>query len=291
MRNAPTRWLAAALLLALSACGDLPRPFQGDPGIDAVRLARPPTARLAVPTPPQALLGNDGAERFAEIVADELEKIEVPAVARTPRSGDWKLAITAELTGGSVVPTYTVLNPQGASQGTVQGAPVPAAAWAAADTPTLRQAGSSVAHDLSSLLTRIEAARKASDPAAMRARASPPKVALVAVKGAPGDGNAQLARQMREFLTQRGLVVQDGARGADWLLEGRVEVARGASAGTQRVEIQWILANVYGEEYGRIVQMNEVPAGSLDRAWGDVAFVVADEASGGVKDVIDRQPR
>lgn len=277
--------------LLLAACGDLPRPFQGDPGIEAVRLARPPTARLAVPPPPAALLGDSGAERFAEIVADELEKIEVPAVARTPRSGDWKLAITAELSAGSVVPTYTVLNPQGASQGAVQGAPVPASAWAAAETPTLREAGASVARNLSTLLTRIEAARKASDPASLQARGGPPKVAIVAVKGAPGDGNAQLARQMRDFLTQRGLVVQDGARGADWLLEGRVEMARGSSPGTQRVEIQWILADVYGEEYGRIVQMNEVPAGSLDRAWGDVAFVVADEASGGVKDVIDRQPR
>lgn len=279
------------LSLALAACGDLPRPFQDRPGIEAVRLARPPTARLAIPPPSAALLDDASAGQLAGFVASELEQIEVPAVARVPHAQDWQLAITAELAGETVVPTYTVLNPQGVSQGTVQGAPVPAAAWAAGQAPVLHEAGRSVARELSSLLTRIEAARKASDPAALRAHDAPPKVVVLAVKGAPGDGNTQLARQMREFLIRRGLVVQDGPRGADWLVEGRVEASRGSRPDMQRVEIQWILADVYGDEHGRIVQMNEVPAGSLDRAWGDVAYVVADEASGGISDVIARAPR
>ena len=34
------------------------------------------------------------------------------------------------------------------------------------------------------------------------------------------------------------------------------------------------------------MQLNEVPARSLDRFWGDVAVVVATEAAGGVRDVI-----
>jgi hypothetical protein len=32
--------------------------------------------------------------------------------------------------------------------------------------------------------------------------------------------------------------------------------------------------------------LNEVPAGTLNGLWGDVAFVVAEEASGGIRDVI-----
>ena len=35
-----------------------------------------------------------------------------------------------------------------------------------------------------------------------------------------------------------------------------------------------------------MVQLNEVPRGSLSGYWGDVAAAVAQEASGGVKDVI-----
>ena len=38
-----------------------------------------------------------------------------------------------------------------------------------------------------------------------------------------------------------------------------------------------------------MVQLNEIPAGTLDHYWGDVAVVVATEASGGVNDVIKRQ--
>jgi hypothetical protein len=44
-----------------------------------------------------------------------------------------------------------------------------------------------------------------------------------------------------------------------------------------------------GDERGRVVQLNEIPAGTLDHYWGDVAVVVASEASNGVNDVILRQ--
>jgi hypothetical protein len=37
------------------------------------------------------------------------------------------------------------------------------------------------------------------------------------------------------------------------------------------------------------VQLNQVPAGSLNGLWGDVALVVAQEAAGGVHDVIVQQ--
>jgi hypothetical protein len=44
-----------------------------------------------------------------------------------------------------------------------------------------------------------------------------------------------------------------------------------------------------GDERGRVIQLNEIPAGTLDHYWGDVAVVVATEASSGVNDVIKRQ--
>jgi hypothetical protein len=57
----------------------------------------------------------------------------------------------------------------------------------------------------------------------------------------------------------------------------------------ERVEIQWIIKTASGDERGRVVQLNEIPAGTLDHYWGDVAEVVASEASNGVNDVIKRQ--
>ena len=57
----------------------------------------------------------------------------------------------------------------------------------------------------------------------------------------------------------------------------------------QRIEIQWLIKNAAGNDLGKVVQLNEIPAGTLDHYWGDVAAVVATEASGGVNDVIKRQ--
>jgi hypothetical protein len=50
-----------------------------------------------------------------------------------------------------------------------------------------------------------------------------------------------------------------------------------------------MIKNAAGQDLGKVVQLNEIPAGTLDHYWGDVAVVVATEASGGVNDVLKRQ--
>jgi hypothetical protein len=82
--------------------------------------------------------------------------------------------------------------------------------------------------------------------------------------------------------------VQDGPDGADFIVQGNVRMVA-IGGGQQRVEIQWSVKAANGDERGRVVQLNVIPAGSLDHYWADVAMVVASEASGGVNDVILRQ--
>jgi hypothetical protein len=79
--------------------------------------------------------------------------------------------------------------------------------------------------------------------------------------------------------------VQDQADGAQFAVEGQVEVAA-TGPGLQRVEIVWVVSRRDGHDLGRVLQLNEVPAGSLNGLWADVALVVAEEAAGGVRDVI-----
>ncbi len=55
---------------------------------------------------------------------------------------------------------------------------------------------------------------------------------------------------------------------------------------TTRVEIQWIVTTPAATRRGRVVQINEVPPGSLDSYWGEVAVVVANEAAGGVHEIV-----
>ncbi len=284
MRLPHLLWLLLAALLA--GCGDLPQPFLGNPGATGRILAQPPTPRLAVPVPGQALLPEQASVTFAKALAAALQNQEVPAVEGPSQSGDWRLDVTVGMHGATVVPVYAVLDPKGRDQGKSEGKPLASADWAAATPATLSRAAAEAAPGIADLLTHIQAALQHADPNSLYNRAA--RVQVVAVTGAPGDGNGALTRQMRTMLSQLGPVVQDTATGADFIVRGEVKLVP-IAGGQERVEIQWSVANPSGDERGRVVQLNDVPAGTLDSYWGDVATVVAQEAAGGVRDVILRQ--
>ena len=212
----------------------------------------------------------------------------MPAVADTPQKGDWRLVVTAERRGETIVPIYTIDDAAGVAQGSAEGVPIATSAWADAAPATLKLAAADAAPRLATLLTNIEAARHESNPATLANR--PPRVAFRGVTGAPGDGNTSLAQQMRTQLTKLGQVVQDSEKDADYVLACAVATAP-AAGGEERIEIQWTVSNTKGEELGKVVQLNDIPGGTLDHYWGDVAMVVAQQAAGGERDVNLKQPR
>lgn len=273
------------LPLLLAACGDLPQPFRGRPGAQARRLAVPLAIRLAVPPPAEALLTDAGAADLADKVATALQAEEVPAVATaTPLPLDWRVEIVAERQGQTVLPRFRLLDADGVLQAAAQGTPVPIDAWAEAAGPTFAAVAAQAVPQLTRLLLQVEAARKSTDPDSIAG--GPPRIRMAGVKGAPGDGNVALAARMRERLAQEGFIVQEVADGAAYALEADVVMSPGGLPRQQRVEIQWIVSRRDGEELGRVVQINEIPAGTLNRLWGDVAYAVAEEAAGGVRTVV-----
>ncbi|MBX5471358.1 MAG: hypothetical protein IRZ23_02720 [Acetobacteraceae bacterium] len=287
----PTRFWRGAfplvVLAGLSACGSLPAPFAGQPGSLGARLAEPPPTRLAVPAPDAAGLSPAGGAVFAQAVADDLDEAEVPAVAQPAKPGDWRLAIHPEMSSDAVVPVFTVFDPTGAAQGSVRGNPLPAQAWQSADAPALKQAAREAAPKIADLLTRIDAKVKQSDPNSLYNR--PARVAVIGVQGAPGDGNESLVRQMKAQLPKLDMTVQDDAKGADFVVAGLVRTAPVPATDLTRVEIVWQVVDAAGHDLGRVVQMNDVPNGTLDHFWGDVAVAVAQEAAAGVKEMILKQ--
>ena len=279
------RLAVLALAALLPACGDLPQPFRGNPGGQAGALAAPPAYRLAIPAPAEALLTGTQAQGFAEALSTALLAAEVPAAADDPLPLDWRLAVEARLQGNAVVPRYRLTDPDGRPQGEAEGNRIPARDWSEASPEVLRRAARDAAPRIADLLLRAEAARKGTDPAAL-AVTGPPRIFVPSVRGAPGDGNQALTARLREALGQQGMVVQDIAQGARLAVTGQVTVADQPQTRTQRIEILWTVSRQDGEDLGRVLQLNEVPAGVLQRFWGDVAFAAATEAAGGVRTVV-----
>ncbi len=278
--------LALFLCLLLSACGDLPEPFLGNPGATARRLAQPLTPLLAVPPGSDTLLPDLANQQLAKQIATALQASEVPALVRAPARTDWRLITRAQRDGDFVTPMFSVQDPQGKEEGNTQGEKVPLNAWADAQPALLTQVADQAAPRIGALLTGIRLAHDKADPGSLYNR--PAKIVVTDVTGAPGDGNDTLTQQMRARLAVLGPVVQTTPAGADFIVQGQVKVVP-IPKHQERVEIQWIVKTAAGSERGRVVQLNEIPAGTLNHYWGDVAVVVATEASNGVNDVILRQ--
>jgi len=280
---------ALVLLLLLGACQGLPQPHRGNPGGSAPQLVVPLAVRLAVAPAEDALLPGADARGYAGALAEALQAEDIPATAtEAPLPLDWRLLVSASVQGGSVVPRYRILDADGQEQGAVDGAPVPARAWAAPTPEIFEASARSGAERIARLLVSLRGARAASIPGAgvPGAGAGPARLRLVPVRGAPGDGNRSLTARLAEALTTRGFLVQTDADRAAFAVTAEVAVAR-ASPRADRVEIQWIVSRRDGQELGRVVQINEVPAGALSRAWGDIAYVAAQEAAAGVQQVIE----
>jgi hypothetical protein len=280
------RHLAALLAAALlAACGDLPQPFRGNPGGAAGALAAPPAYRLTIDPPTTALLSEPQARGFAEALSTALLAAEVPAAAEAPLPLDWRLTVEARTENGFVTPRYRLTDPDGQAQGTAEGTRIAARDWSDASPEVLRRAARDAAPRVADLLLRAEAARKGTDPAAL-AVTGPPRIYVPMVRGAPGDGNLALTARLRDALAQQGMVVQETTQGARFAVTGQVAVIDQPATRTQRVELLWTVSRNDGEDLGRVLQLNEVPAGVLARFWGDVAFAAATEAAGGVRTVV-----
>ena len=254
-------FLALPLALPLAGCLSMPHPFS-DPGNMARSLAqRTPPPRLVVPVPAESLLSNQAAALWAREMAASLVEQTVPAMAQEPRPGDWVLRMTASLDGDHVVPHYAIITPSGAERGHEAGAPTPAAAWSA---------------------------RMQADPNSLMRR--PARVYFDGVTGAPGDGDKALAQAfVTSFPDARDKLVPS-RREADYTVHCEVNVTPGP-AGTsghpqEHIELIWHTIAADGSEAGAAIQPHDIDAHSLDKSWGDVAAIAAEEAAGGVRQII-----
>ena len=271
-----------AAVLALAGCGSLPRAFDGPVG-EAAHLVAPPPARLAIPTSKTALLDPTRAAQLATALTIGLRGLEVPAFAQPAAPGDWVVEITAQSASGLVTPGYIIHDPSGAERGRIAGATMAEADWTEQSPAVLGRIVSATVPTLGTALTGIEASRRQNDPTSLLNR--PARIYVPDVTGAPGDGNTSLARQMRRELPQFGLTVLEKPERSDFTVIGTVKVGP-LPGGQESVEITWVIQDDQGAEAGKIAQLNQVAKNTLNGLWVDIAVVVAEEAAGGVRDVI-----
>ncbi len=278
------KYLVLALPLLLAACGTLPEPFYGDPGVEGARLAVPPPPVLVVPTPGAAMLDDASAALYARDLAGALVDNDVPSIARAAGKRDWRVVTTATLAGVSVTPHYAITGPDGKAYGAIDGAPAAAAAWANGDTNVLAQQAKTDANTLAKKLAQVNAAVQQSNPNSLENR--PPRLFMASVNGAPGDGDSALQTAMTQDLPDADdELVTDPAR-ADFTITGVVKSQPDAN-GQLLVELDWSVYDPGHRKIGQVTQLHDLAPADIIPYWGDVASAAAKEAAGGVQKVIE----
>lgn len=112
-------------------------------------------------------------------------------------------------------------------------------------------------------------------------------VVVLPVSGAPGTGNADLTRAMRQTLADAGWPVLTAARQNTLTILGHVQLGP-QKAKTQNVALAWTVKTPDGRTLGTVKQANDVPAGSLDGGFGDNALFAAQAAAGGIYDLVKK---
>ncbi len=112
-------------------------------------------------------------------------------------------------------------------------------------------------------------------------------VAVVAVSGVSPKANAELTQAMRKVLREAGWPVLSAPRNDALTIRGTV-VLDAAQATTQNVHIHWLVTEPKGKTLGDVGQNNQVPAHSLDGAWGQTADFAAQAAADGIFKLIAR---
>ncbi len=119
------------------------------------------------------------------------------------------------------------------------------------------------------------------------ARGGIDKVALVGVTGSPGRGNDELYRAMRKVLRDAGWPVVNKPGKTALSISGRVALTAPKS-GVQQVKLAWAVTLPTGKVLGTVRQANDVPAGSLNKGWGQTAGYAAEAAAEGIFNLVEQ---
>ena len=282
----PSLAVPTLVVSVLAACGPLPRPFQPGPEVDAGGLAAIGPDSLGVRVEPVAGPPSPMARRLAESVARELGRLGIPATTRSGTASHYSLSGWAQRdeSGGESSTTvfiHWLLRDREANTigSRTQGVSTSLWSWNFGDPEVIQMASAEAARLVAPMIRSVEVEVAAPE--------EPPSVWVEVVTGAPGDGDAALARAMRAALRLTGIPLALRTSEAQYRVGGTV-VVEPVGTGMERVGIVWLVTAADGRPLGRAKQENVVEHGALDGRWGQVAGFVAAAAAGGIRGIIEQ---
>jgi hypothetical protein len=283
VRLARVAWLAAGL----AACQPIPHPFETFDKGDNPLLELKEGVGVAVM--PVSGLPPAFGERLSEALAGALRDAEIPAAVQVGNRGSFVVTghaqIAADARARTLELAWDVTTATGGRLGTIGlRQRLPNDAFEAdGPGPTPGQLAELAQRSAAQLLPLVRSDMP------QQVAAVPTAIAVGSIDGAPGDGAASLKRALEFVLRQSDIPVAGTDHSHVLTLVGSVEMGRPAE-GRQKVAIRWVLLLPDGREIGDVRQENAVPAGALDRAWGNTALLVAEAAYDGIIALYEKAP-
>tara|TARA_B110000438_G_scaffold134254_1_gene129938 strand:- start:1828 stop:2715 length:888 start_codon:yes stop_codon:yes gene_type:complete len=287
--SAPRKILLILLFgLPLTACGNVPRPFEPTEG--AVIFLPESPSTLGIGVLPIGGIDADAAEQLAGAIADALRQQDIPAEAvdRAGRLG-YSLEGHANIEGSSnlgdeITMTWHLKDRNGdIAQQFTQALQMERSEW-----KTLSQAQQSqVADDLTSQVARSLAPTGpvVHPPALLGTGLS---VVIRPPAEAPGDGAIALARILGNRLAQQGF--KPAADESDFQIVGSV-IVRPYDSAHDDIAIVWQVLDSEDKDLGEVRLDNRIPRGDLDGPWGLVAEAIIDSAFPGLMEIVSAAGR
>ena len=276
--------ISAALTVGflLAGCGQLPKPFKAEPGggAESPLVALQDSVGVIVLPIEGAPPGVAGP--LADIMAAELRRANVPATTNAIVESAYLLEGNARFVPaaggrGTVLIDWRVTGRDGSViEQLATRNRVAVADWQAAKRISMNAVSEAA-------VPRIADAMQTKFPTAVQTKR--PTIAVVAVEGAPGDGNEALQKAFTAVLKNAGLPVASEPGNAVIQIFGKVDVST-QSAEHEKLDIEWILRESDGSEIGRMTQSNSVEKGRATARWGPLAYDVAFAMIDSIADVL-----
>ena len=269
--------LLLSLLSLLTACGELPRPFQ--PAAKAVDLKQLNHEASIVIEPPE---GAPASAAFGMELSKALQMRGLRATTDA-NGGANRLSGTAEvveLDDGLEVVFLQLSLADGDGQEIArveEQAALPQGGWTSGDSEAFTQLTERTAESLAEQLGLGDT---------QSADTTRGHVIVMPVVGPDGEVDETLTGALKAQLRRRSIALAGIPGPRDVTVEGAVSLDP-LEPGWQQVALVWrVVGAADGEELGTVDQGNRIPEGTLDDGWGASSSLVAAGAAAGISQIL-----